>query len=90
MSEKPRFVYKDAGTGRFVSRVYAEQHPDTTVRQVVNRTPEFDRHVAAVKDDIDYVRSVPGPRSYRVGENGPETFIPDRDGRIIAATDDTP
>jgi len=24
-------VYRDAGTGRFVSRAYAEAHPETTI-----------------------------------------------------------
>jgi hypothetical protein len=33
------FVYRSAITGRFVSKAYAEQHPDTTVRSVVGRKP---------------------------------------------------
>ena len=28
----PRYVFKDADTGRFVSRVYAAMHPKTTYR----------------------------------------------------------
>lgn len=32
---KPRHVYRDAITGRFVSKDYARQHPDTTVRQTI-------------------------------------------------------
>lgn len=30
-----RYRYRDAVTGRFVSRAYAEEHPDTTVRERV-------------------------------------------------------
>jgi hypothetical protein len=33
MSE--RHVYRSALTGRFVSKAYAEAHPDTTIRQTV-------------------------------------------------------
>lgn len=31
----PRYVFRDAGTGRFVSRWYAMLHPLTTIRQRV-------------------------------------------------------
>lgn len=31
---KLRIIYRDAGTGRFVSRSYAEANPLTTVREV--------------------------------------------------------
>ncbi len=31
----PRFVYRDAGTGQFVTRGYALLHPKTTVRERV-------------------------------------------------------
>lgn len=30
-----RFVFRDASTGKFVSRDYAETHPDTTVKERV-------------------------------------------------------
>ena len=30
-----RYVYRDAKTGKFVTREYAEAHPDTTVREEV-------------------------------------------------------
>lgn len=30
-----RYRYRDARTGRYVSRAYAEKHPDTTVRETV-------------------------------------------------------
>jgi len=33
MSE--RHVYRSAITGKFVSKAYAEAHPDTTIRQTV-------------------------------------------------------
>lgn len=31
-----RYIYRSAVTGRFVSKAYAEAHPDTTVRQKVS------------------------------------------------------
>lgn len=34
---KPAYVYRSAITGRFVSKAYAEAHPDTTVRMQVKR-----------------------------------------------------
>ena len=30
---KPRYIYRSAVTGKFVSRDYAEAHPDTTTRE---------------------------------------------------------
>ena len=30
---KPRVIYRSAITGKFVSREYAEAHPDTTIKQ---------------------------------------------------------
>lgn len=32
---KHRYRYRDAKTGRYVTREYAEAHPDTTVRERV-------------------------------------------------------
>jgi hypothetical protein len=29
----PRVIYRDAGTGRIVSKDYADANPDTTIRQ---------------------------------------------------------
>ena len=41
MPETTRYVYRSAITGRFVSRAYAEAHPDTTIRQeVAGRTAD--------------------------------------------------
>lgn len=38
---RERIVYRSAITGQFVSREYAESHPDTTIRQVIQlREPE--------------------------------------------------
>jgi hypothetical protein len=34
---KPWYVFRDAVTGRYVSRLYALAHPSTTVRQRVRR-----------------------------------------------------
>lgn len=33
------FVYRDAGTGEFVTAEYAEANPDTTVKESVHATP---------------------------------------------------
>ena len=33
---EPRTVYRSAVTGRFVSKAYAEAHPDTTIKQAVD------------------------------------------------------
>lgn len=32
----PRYAFRDAGTGKFVSRLYAALHPSTTVRERVS------------------------------------------------------
>ena len=32
---KPWTIYRSAVTGRFVSRAYAEAHPDTTISHVI-------------------------------------------------------
>lgn len=32
---KPRYVYRSAATGRYVSAAYAKRHPRTTVRERV-------------------------------------------------------
>jgi len=32
---KPRYIYRSAITGRFVSKAYAEANPETTIRQRV-------------------------------------------------------
>ena len=32
---KKKYVYRDAGTGKFVSRMYALLHPTTTVKEAV-------------------------------------------------------
>lgn len=37
-----RRIYRDAKTGRFVSRAYAMLHPDTTVSEAVKATPKCD------------------------------------------------
>lgn len=29
----PRYVWRDAGTGKYVSRLYALLHPSTTVKE---------------------------------------------------------
>lgn len=39
MSPAIRYVYRSAITGRFVSKAYAEQNPDTTVRSMARRKP---------------------------------------------------
>lgn len=39
MSPAIRYVYRSAITGRFVSKAYAEQNPDTTVCSVIRRRP---------------------------------------------------
>lgn len=36
---KTRIVYRSAITGRFVSRAYAEAHPETTVRVTIKICP---------------------------------------------------
>lgn len=42
-------VYRDAGTGRFVTRVYADEHPDTTIRQRVRYcNPQYKSSVHAI------------------------------------------
>lgn len=30
---KPRYIYRSAKTGRFVTAAYAKRHPKTTVRE---------------------------------------------------------
>ena len=37
---KKRKVYRDAGTGRFVTEHYAKRHPRTTVAETVERPPK--------------------------------------------------
>ena len=32
-----RYIYRSSITGKFVSRAYAEAHPDTTIRHEVKR-----------------------------------------------------
>lgn len=39
-SRKVTYRYRSAITGKFVSRAYAEQHPDTTVRLTVKPRAE--------------------------------------------------
>lgn len=33
MAEKYKYIYRDAKTGRLVTKGYAERNPDTTVRE---------------------------------------------------------
>ena len=35
--KRKRKIYRDAGTGRFVTKHYAETHPKTTVAETVAR-----------------------------------------------------
>lgn len=35
-------IYRSAVTGRFVSKAYAKDHPDTTVSQTVRKAPKLD------------------------------------------------
>lgn len=39
---KPRYYYRSAHTGRFVSAAYAKAHPKTTVRERVLSKPMTD------------------------------------------------
>jgi hypothetical protein len=41
--KKTRDVYRDAGTGRFVTKEYAERHPGTTVTETVSVKPRAKR-----------------------------------------------
>jgi hypothetical protein len=35
VNRKPRYIHRDAATGRFVSAAYAKANPQTTVRERV-------------------------------------------------------
>jgi hypothetical protein len=37
MSKKTSKVYRDAGSGQFVTKKYAENHPKTTVKETVKK-----------------------------------------------------
>jgi hypothetical protein len=38
--EPTRKINRDAGTGRFVTKKYAEEHPKTTVTETTKTTPK--------------------------------------------------
>ena len=49
---KDRYVYRDAITGKFISKEYAEAYPRTTVKERMKQLPEDD-NLTPVDYDTD-------------------------------------